>query len=43
QDAKEDNYCALFEEGEYHWFVDSLLAATEYSHFYNTMLREARR
>ncbi|CAM9818500.1 unnamed protein product, partial [Laminaria digitata] len=42
QDAKENNYTALFEEHEYHGFVQSLLAAMEYEAFYRLMLATAK-
>lgn len=41
QDAKENNYTALFEEHEYHGFVQSVLAAMEYQSFYRLMLTAA--
>lgn len=41
QDAKENNYTALFEEHEYHGFVQSVLDAMEYQSFYQLMLTEA--
>lgn len=41
QDAKENNYTALFEEHEYHGFVQGLLAAMEYQAFYRLMLDAA--
>mmetsp|Transcript_7171 Transcript_7171/g.10767 ORF Transcript_7171/g.10767 Transcript_7171/m.10767 type:complete len:171 (-) Transcript_7171:234-746(-) len=42
KDALEDKYCAIFEEHEYHWFVDSLLASMEYSKFFDLMLKSAQ-
>ncbi|CAN0080933.1 unnamed protein product, partial [Ectocarpus sp. 12 AP-2014] len=41
KDAKENNYTALFEEHEYHDFVQSVLAAIEYQSFYRLMLAAA--
>lgn len=43
QDAKENNYTALFEEHEYHGFVQGLLAAMEYEAFYRLMLVTAKK
>lgn len=42
-DAKNDNYCALFEEHEHHGWVDSALAAVSYEHFFDRMADAARR
>jgi len=41
QDAKENNYTPLFEEHEYHGFVQSVLDAMEYQSFYRLMLASA--
>eukprot|EP00903_Cladosiphon_okamuranus_P006794 g6622.t1 len=41
KDAKENNYTALFEEHEYHGFVQSVLDAMEYKSFYELMLKAA--
>ncbi|CAM9175768.1 unnamed protein product [Hapterophycus canaliculatus] len=41
KDAKYNNYTALFEEHEYHGFVQSVLAAMEYQSFYRLMLDAA--
>mmetsp|Transcript_8159 Transcript_8159/g.10805 ORF Transcript_8159/g.10805 Transcript_8159/m.10805 type:complete len:150 (+) Transcript_8159:29-478(+) len=42
KDAIEDKYCALFEEHEHHWFVDSLLVSLEYQKFFELMIEKAR-
>ncbi|CAM9455996.1 unnamed protein product, partial [Sphacelaria rigidula] len=42
KDAQDNNFCALFEEHRYHWFVQTLLAAMQYQDFYHLMLRSAK-
>mmetsp|Transcript_50583 Transcript_50583/g.142298 ORF Transcript_50583/g.142298 Transcript_50583/m.142298 type:complete len:171 (+) Transcript_50583:69-581(+) len=42
KDAIEDNYTALFEEHQHHWFVDALLASMSYEHFFEMMTKAAR-
>eukprot|EP00752_Nemacystus_decipiens_P004643 g4236.t2 len=41
KDAKQNNYTALFEEHQYHGFVQSVLDAMEYESFYRLMLTAA--
>ena len=41
--ALEDQYCALFEEHEHHWFVDALLACLDYDRFFGLMVDESRK
>lgn len=43
RDIYEGNYTALFEENEYAWFVEHLMACMDYKHFYGIMVNEARR
>lgn len=38
----EGHFTALFEEHQYAWFVDRLLASLDYKHFYTLMVNEAR-
>ena len=42
KDAIEDNYTALFEEHQHHWFVDALLSSMSYEHFFAMMTKAAR-
>jgi hypothetical protein len=39
----EGQYTALFEDHQYAWFVEHLLACMDYKHFYGLMVNEARR
>lgn len=43
RDISEGNYTALFDESEYAWFVEHLVACMDYKHFYGLMVNEARR
>ena len=42
QEAINDEYCALFEEHQFHGFVDALLASIEYQSFINLMIGKAK-
>jgi hypothetical protein len=41
QDALNDQYCALFEEHEFHGFAEMLASAVQYEAFLAMMLKEA--
>lgn len=43
RDIYEGNYTALFEESEYAWFVEHLVACMDCKHFYGLMVNETRR
>jgi hypothetical protein len=43
KDSLEGRFCALFEEDLDLWFVEALLAISDYSAFYEMMKKEAER
>ncbi|KAG6973819.1 hypothetical protein JG687_00000664 [Phytophthora cactorum] len=43
REIHDGQYTALFEEHNYAWFVNHLLACMDYKHFYGLMVNEARR
>ncbi len=42
QGSLNDDYCALFEEDKYKWFVNLILSTMEYDSFFTLMKNEAK-